>query len=128
MFCIKCGTKLPDGVKFCPNCGVYVAPMMQTKTSVEATPNVEVKPMGPQPISLGQAALLVATILLAHLFVVTIPLLWIWYIYLASRDQATYKKPDLVSFARANLCLEGLFVVVVLFFIVVMPWVFGLNG
>lgn len=78
MFCIKCGTKLPDGVKFCPNCGAYVAPMMQTKTSVEATPNVEVKQMGPQPISLGQAALLVATILLAHLFVVTIPLLWVW--------------------------------------------------
>ena len=56
MFCIKCGTKIPDGVKFCPNCGAYVAPMMQTKTSVEATPNVEVKQMGPQPISLGQAA------------------------------------------------------------------------
>ena len=24
MFCIKCGSKLPDGAKFCMNCGVAI--------------------------------------------------------------------------------------------------------
>lgn len=42
MYCIKCGTKLPDGAKFCPNCGGAVNQTGSSKTE-EKKPEPEQK-------------------------------------------------------------------------------------
>ena len=34
MFCEKCGAKIPDGIKFCPECGQKVSKFTKTKASV----------------------------------------------------------------------------------------------
>ena len=40
MFCINCGTKLPDGAKFCFNCGARV-PDLATDDAPEQAPAAE---------------------------------------------------------------------------------------
>ncbi|MCP8304540.1 MAG: zinc-ribbon domain-containing protein [archaeon] len=34
-FCSKCGSSIPEDVKFCPNCGVRVSPKEEDLTNIE---------------------------------------------------------------------------------------------
>ncbi len=45
--CLKCGTKIPKGAKFCPSCGTVKA--VETSQLVQPQP-VQPQPVQPQPI------------------------------------------------------------------------------
>ena len=35
MFCMQCGTQLPDNMRFCTNCGQPVTPVMQSRSPAQ---------------------------------------------------------------------------------------------
>ena len=47
MFCVKCGTKLDDGAKFCPNCGAAQAPSAPASAPAAAPVQPTVGPAQP---------------------------------------------------------------------------------
>ncbi len=50
MYCLKCGTKLNDGDKFCPNCGaptVILPPVERTEAVAESYTPIEAQPAQP---------------------------------------------------------------------------------
>ena len=51
MICSKCGNSIPDGVKFCPNCGEKVITYSEpAQEQPVAQPQENVQPIAPQPV------------------------------------------------------------------------------
>ena len=49
MYCDYCGKEIPDGSKFCPNCGKTLAVIPDTETVRPAEKPVDVTPEKPEP-------------------------------------------------------------------------------
>lgn len=49
MFCSNCGTKIPDGSKFCPNCGAPVGASVPSQPKVNEAPQNHPAPAVPKP-------------------------------------------------------------------------------
>lgn len=56
MFCIKCGTKLPDEAAFCPSCGAPVALRTQPPANTTSGPEAPVQPLPANTASAGGTA------------------------------------------------------------------------
>lgn len=74
MFCSKCGTKLPDGVKFCPNCGSPVGAAPVAPPPSAAMPGVPVAapgvPVVPAPRARRRGPIVIAAVAVVAVVVV----------------------------------------------------------
>jgi uncharacterized membrane protein YvbJ len=94
MLCPNCNSEITDGSSFCPKCGKNV----NTQVKEDQTGNQKC-------LSIGQCLALCFMMLISFSLVFPLLIVVIILIYWAVQNVKTYTYPELITFARANLIL-----------------------